>query len=132
MQNAVELGLDSGVPALKRIRPLMFNQAHPRMILEPQNTPLAGEVIEITHASPDGPLRFSLPELDFHTEVQLEDRTYRFPLHLDRIAVLLDEQRVELGYRVVFKYRLVKGERRSTTLHQGPIPEASSGSDPAA
>ncbi len=125
--NAVELDLESDNPGLKRIRPLMFNRAHPRMILEPSNTPQPGELVEITHASPHGLLQFLIPGTAFHAEVTLEDRTYLFPLHLDEMAVLLDEQRVVLGYRVVFKYRLVKGERRSVTLRDGPVPEGVSG-----
>ncbi len=125
--NAVELDLESDNPGLKRIRPLMFNRAHPRMILEPSNTPQPGEFIEVTHASPNGPLRFRMPGAVFHAEVTLEDRTYRFPMHLDEMTVLLDEQRVVLGYRVVFKYRLAKGERRSVTLRDGPVPEGLSG-----
>lgn len=126
VENAVEVDLESDNPGLKRITPLVFNRAHPRMILAPANTPQPGELIEITHASPHGPLQFPMPELTFHVQVRLEDRSYHFPLHLDLIAVLLDEQRVVLGYRVVFKYRLVRRERRSVALYAGPVPEATS------
>lgn len=128
MEDAVELDLESANPGLKRIRPLMFNRAHPRMILAPSDTPRHGEVVEVTHASPTGALRFAMPELAFHARVELEDRRYDFPLHLDQIAILLDEPRVVLGYRVVFKYRLVKGERRRTTLREGAVPDGGSGS----
>jgi hypothetical protein len=69
-----------------------------------------------------------MPELAFHARVELESRRYDFPLHLDQIAVVLDERRVVLGYRVVFKYRLVKGERRRTMLRAGAVPEGESGS----
>lgn len=126
VESAVEVDLESDNPGLKRINPLVFNRAHPQMILEPANTPQPGELIEVTHASPHGPLQFLLPEQAFHVQVRLEERSYLFPLHLDLIAVLLDEQRVVLGYRVVFKYRLVKGDRRSVTLHTAPIPETPS------
>lgn len=128
MERAVELDLDSSNPGLKGIRPLMFNRAHPRMILAPADTPRQGEIVEITHASPAGALRFALPELAFHVRVELENRRYHFPLHLDQIAVLLGERRVVLGFRVVFKYRLVKGERRRTALCEGAVPEGESGS----
>ncbi|HEX8985870.1 MAG TPA: DUF2169 domain-containing protein [Bryobacteraceae bacterium] len=121
--NAVDLDLESGNPGIKRIQPLVFNRAHPRMILAPANTPLPGELVEITHASERGSLRFRMPELEFHAHVHLEHRNYFFPLHLDQIVVLLEEQRVVLGYRVAFKYRLVKGERRNVMLRQGPVPE---------
>ena len=69
MEHAVELDLDSANPGLKRIRPLMFNHAHPRMILAPADTPRDGEVVEITHASPGGALRFRMPGLAFHARV---------------------------------------------------------------
>jgi hypothetical protein len=123
VENAVELDLASENPGLKRIRPLVFNQAHPRMILSPSDTPPPGELVEITHASPEGAMRFRMPELAFHARVDLENRSYAFPLHLDQIVVLLDERRVVLGYRVVFKYRLAKGERRTVTLRQDAVPE---------
>ncbi|HWR53820.1 MAG TPA: DUF2169 domain-containing protein [Bryobacteraceae bacterium] len=126
VENALELDLESDNPGIKRITPLAFNRAHPRMILAPANTPQPGELVEVTHASPHGPLQFPIPEQAFHAEVSLENRRYAFPLHVDLIAMLLDEQRVVLGYRVVFKYRLVKGDRRSVTLQPGPVPEVAS------
>ncbi|HWQ52511.1 MAG TPA: DUF2169 domain-containing protein [Bryobacteraceae bacterium] len=128
VEQAVELDLESDNPGLKRIRPLVFNCAHPRMILTPSDTPRHGEIVEITHASPQGALQFQMPECEFHAQVSLENRSYAFPLHLDQIAVLLEEQRVILGYRVVFKYRLVKGERRCVTLREGAVPEGEGGS----
>jgi hypothetical protein len=127
VENAVELDLESENPGLKRIRPLVFNQAHPRMILAPAETPRPGEIFEITHAGPDGALRFPMPDLAFHVRVSLESRNYAFPLHLDQITVLSDERRVVLGYRVAFKYRLVKGERRGVILQQGMVPEEQGG-----
>jgi hypothetical protein len=123
VENAVEVDLQPENPGIKRIKPLVFNHAHPRMILEPSNTPRPGEQIEITHASRQGSLRFSMPELEYHVHVHLEHRNYFFPLHLDQIVVLLDEQRVVLGYRVVFQYRLVKREHRTVMLRQGSVPE---------
>jgi hypothetical protein len=128
VQHAVELDLESDNPGLKRISPLMFNHAHPRMILAPADTPRYGDPVEITHASPEGPLRFRMPAAAFHAGVVLENRNYAFPLHLDQVLVLLEERRVVLGYRVAFKYRLVKGERRSAALRQGPVPEGEDGS----
>lgn len=127
-ERAVELDLESENPGLKQIRPLVFNHAHPGMILAPRETPRHGEAVEVTHASSEGALRFRMLELAFHAQVDLEDRHYAFPLHLDQIAILLEQRRVVLGYRVVFKYRLVKGERRSVRLCQGTVPEGESGS----
>jgi hypothetical protein len=127
-QHSVELDLESANPGLKRISPLVFNRAHPKMILRPSDAPLPGVMVEVTHACAEGALRFRMPELAFHARVDLEHRSHVFPLHLDQIAVLLDERRVVLGYRVAFKYRLVKGERRTVVLQQRPIPEGERGS----
>jgi hypothetical protein len=127
VQEALELDLESENPGLKRIRPLLFNRAHPRMILAPADTPRPGEAVEVTHASPAGALRFAVPDLHFHVQVDLEDRHFGFPLHLDQIIVLLDDPLAVFGYRVVFKYRLVKGERRKVTLRPGPAPEGGGG-----
>ncbi len=126
VQNAVDLDLDPENPGIRRIKPLVFNHAHPRLILEPADTPPPGTVFEVTNASSRGSLRFLMPELAFHAHVHLEHRNYFFPLHLDQILVLLDEARVVLGYRVVFQYRLAKGERRRAMLRQGPVPEGQS------
>jgi hypothetical protein len=122
MMNAVELDLESEHPHLTQIKPLVFNHAHPRMIMEPGEEPGAGEWIEITYARPGGHLRFAMPALDYHVHVQLEERSYLFPLHVDQIGILADELRVFFSLRTVFTYRLVPLERRLATLHAGPAP----------
>jgi len=116
VERAVELDTESDNPGMKRIHPLVFNQANPGMIIPPADTPRPGETVEVTHASPEGALRFAMPATALHAAVDLADRHYDFPLHLDQVLLLLEERRVVLGYRVVFRYRLVKRERRKTTL----------------
>jgi hypothetical protein len=110
-------------PHLTRIKPLIFNNAHPEMIIAPADAPGPGDEVSITNLTPDGELRFRLPDGELHAHVQLADRHYLFPLHLDQIGILADQGRVFLSYRTVFRYRMVPMERRMTTLYAGPLPE---------
>ena len=123
--NALDLTLDQANPEdsrIERIKPLLFNSASPRMIIPPAQSPKPGELIEVTNVRPSGPIRFTMPDLAMHAHVQLEDRQYVFPLHLDQIGILAEESRVFLSFRVAFKYRIVPRERRRTTLRRGPAP----------
>ncbi len=120
--NALDLDFTPGKFGIRRIKPTMFNHAHPAMILPP-GTAEPGCIVEITHATPAGTLRFALPALSLEAHVELEDRAYDFPLHIDQIGVLAMERRVFLSYRTVFKYRLVRRERRRTTLRLKPSAE---------
>lgn len=123
-RNAVDLDLE-GEPheqGVVRIKPLLFNQAAPRMIIPPAEGPSPGDEILVSHASPEGPLRFQMPDFALHAHVQLGERSHLFPLHLDQIGILTEERRVFLGFRVAFRYRLVRLERRRVTLHAGPAP----------
>ncbi len=113
--NAIDLDDRPGKFGIRRIKPTLFNRAHPAMILPPGSVK-PGDVVEITHATPEGALRFALPALSLEAHVELEDRAYDFPLHIDQVGVLTMERRVFLSYRTVFKYRLVRRERRRTTL----------------
>jgi hypothetical protein len=122
--NAVELDLTPGEERIKQLKPLMFNNAHPRLIIEPGRSPRPGDTVEITCVRPDGDIRFVLPELSHHVHVQLEDRSYVFPLHLDLIGVIAEEMKVVLGYRVVFTYTLHALERRLCSLRPGPLPSS--------
>jgi hypothetical protein len=109
------------VPRLDAFRPAYFNNAHPDLILaEP---PRAGEEFAFTHVRPGGAaLRFALPALDFHIYVQLHDRPYVFPAHLESILVVAEEERVVLGFKAAFRYRMVPLERRVVVLREGPAP----------
>lgn len=124
MINAVEQELeDKGNERITQVKPLMFNNAHPKMIIEPAMAPKPGDVFEATHMTPEGPLRFEMPDDQLHVHVQLEDRSYVFPLHVDQIGIMADDRRVFISHRVVFKYRMVRFERRQATLHAGALPE---------
>jgi hypothetical protein len=96
------------------------NHADPRMIIGPGRTPHPGATVEITHATPEGALRFALPDFRMHARVQLEDRVLLLPLLLDEIAVFLEPRRVFLAYRGVFGYA---GAILRTELRMGPPPD---------
>lgn len=120
--SAVELESHADGERIRQITPRLFNRAHPKMIVSPEHAPRAGDEIVVTCVRPEGDVRFSVPEHTLHAHVQLEDRHHLFPLHLDLIGILADEQRVVLGYRVVFEYAYRRMERRLTALYPGPVP----------
>lgn len=118
---AVDLDLSVTPPRLVRIKPAYYNNASPRLVL-PLASVLAAPV-RITGVMAGGrELAFSLPDRALHAYVQLADRAYVFPAHLDTILVLTEEQRVVLGYRCVFRYRMVPLERRAAVLREGHAP----------
>lgn len=105
------------------LTPMLFNQAHPNMVIPAEKGPKAGDVIRLSHGRKDGTdLLFVLPNAGFHLHVQLEDREKVVPLHLDQIGIIAGDARVLLSYRVVIEYRLVRNERRVCTLYEGPMP----------
>ncbi len=123
IERAAEYDLSGPAPRIVKLKPAYFNNAHPRLVLEA--APAPGEEIEITHVRPRGEsLRFSLPALGYHVYVQLAERPYVFPAHLESIVVLPEESRVVLGYKCTFRYRMVPLERRIAVLREGAAPAA--------
>ena len=70
------------------------------LIIDPERAPHPGTMVEITHATPEGALRFALPDLRMH--VRVADQL--LPLLLDEIAVFTGPRRVSLAYRAEFEY----------------------------
>jgi hypothetical protein len=119
--NSAEFDLDGPVPKIRRLKPALNNNALPRLIL-PQ-PPREGDVIAVTGVRPGGRrLEFQMPSLEYHVYVQLQDRGYVFPAQLEAVAVLAEEERVMLGYRCCFRYRMVLLERRAAVLSAGRAP----------
>jgi hypothetical protein len=113
----------SGTITVDDLRPTMFNQAHPEMVIEAAKAPLPGDVVRVSRARRGGAdLVFRLPDRSLHVFVQLESRGFLVPLVLDQIGIIAGISRVVLGYRTVFEYQVVRGERRFATLHSGPKP----------
>ncbi|MDX9787846.1 MAG: DUF2169 domain-containing protein [Desulfobacterales bacterium] len=120
---AAEFNTEGPVPRLIKLKPAYFNNANPHLVLKPAPTP--GEIIMVNNVQPKGGgCQFAIPELSFHVYVQLQDRPYVFPAHLDSIILLTEEKRVIFGYRCVFRYRMVPLERRIAVLRTGPAPLA--------
>lgn len=109
-------------PRIKRILPTYFNNAHPRMIV---TAPVeAGDEVRVSHARPEGEIRFLLPDTRMHVHVQLGDRNFVFPMHLEQITVIAEEKRVMCSLRTCFRYDVVPLERRVATIHDGPAPDS--------
>lgn len=106
------------------LTPIIFNQAHPNMVIPAEKSPQSGDLIRISHGRKDGSdLAFVLPNRGFHLHVQLENREKAVPLHLDQIGIIAGDARVLLSYRVVIDYHLVRHERRVCSLYEGPPPD---------
>lgn len=106
------------------LTPVLFNQAHPNMVIPAEKSPKPGDLIRLSNGRKDGTsLDFVLPRGGFHLHVQLENREKVVPLHLDQIGIIAGEARVLLSYRTVIEYRLVQHERRMCSLYQGPVPD---------
>jgi hypothetical protein len=119
VMNGIEM--DSASREIRRIKPCINNNAPPRLIL-PQG-PRAGDMVRVAGVRPDGRvLEFRMPDEAYHVYVQLKDRAYVFPAQLEAMAVLAEEERVMLGYRCCFRYRLVPLERRAAVLYAGTAP----------
>jgi len=124
-RNGIEIDEDDPESPLRSIRPTLFNNAHPDLIV-PEKIE-GGDVIRIGYARKGGDLTFRMPKLEFHAHVQLEHKHFLFPFHLDQIIVFgedEEEPKVLLSYRVCFRYRVVPTERRATTVRAGPAPES--------
>jgi hypothetical protein len=118
---SAEFDTSGPVPRLVKFAPAYFNNAHPSLVLP--HAPRAGAAFEITHVRPGGEsLRFAFEERAFHVYVQLQDRPYVFPAHLESIVVFAEQQRVVLGFKSAFRYRMVPLERRVAVLHEGSAP----------
>ena len=89
------------------------------LIIDQERAPNPGTIVEITHATPEGALRFALPDFRMHARVELDDGEVLLPLLLDEIAVFTGPRRVFLAYRAAFEY---SGTGLRAELRMGGIP----------
>jgi hypothetical protein len=114
-----------GPVTVEHVSPLLFNQAHPDMVIEAGKGPRPGDIVRLSNGRLGGEdLVFAMPEDALHLYVQIHDRGHLLPMHLDQIGILAGEATVLFSYRVVFEYRLKKGEKRFAALYAGPVPRA--------
>lgn len=119
--NSIDLDIDANPPRIDKIKPSYYNNANPALILD--GAPDAGTLVDIRGVRPGGDkLSFALPGGTFHTYVQLADRSYVFPAHLESIVVLTEEMKVLLGFRCCFTYTFNPLERRVAMLYGGSVP----------
>ncbi len=118
--NSVELSDDQPQPKIKKIKPELYNNAHPAFII--YDPIQAGDEIYISHLMHEGAMHFTLPDMALHVHVQLEKRHFLFPLHLECIGILADIKRVFITSRVAFRYQIIPMERRTVTLYEGGVP----------
>ncbi|MGA9574595.1 MAG: DUF2169 domain-containing protein [Lysobacterales bacterium] len=121
IMNSAEFDNDASPPELKLIKPSYYNNANPELILaEP---PPAGTLVRAVGARPrGGDFAFRLPNGTFHMYLQLADRSFVFPAHLETIVLLTELEQVMLGFRCCFRYPLKPLERRVAVLYGGPAP----------
>jgi hypothetical protein len=70
----------------EQVKPILFNGAHPVMIIEPGKGPQPGDRVRVSHGMRDDDLAFLMPDTALHVHVQLEDRARRRPRGLPRSA----------------------------------------------
>ena len=87
------------------------------LIIDLARAPHPGAMVEVTHATPEGALRFALPDFRMHVRVELDDGERLLPMLLDEIAVFTEPRRVFLAYRAAFEYA---GEGLRTELQADP------------
>lgn len=96
--------------------PQVFVSAHPDMTA-PQAPP--GTECVLTGMTPQGTLRFRVPDLSPVLHLRLGGRTSRYPLMLDTLCLLPEGPRVVLTYRASVRYRAVAEQEREAVLRLG-------------
>jgi hypothetical protein len=124
IQNGIELGTDpsTGRPQITRLKPSLYNNAHPGLIV-PSGQTVPGKKVRIDALSPEGAFCFVIPDHPMHLHVQLQDRHHLFPFHLEEIIVFSDENKVSFGYRCAFRYKVEAMEKRAAVVYDGLAPE---------
>jgi hypothetical protein len=124
IQNGIELGTDpsTGQPRITRLKPSLYNNAHPALIVPSEHT-VPGKLVSIDALSPEGALSFVIPDHPMHLHVQLHDRHHLFPFHLEEIIIFADRGQISFGYRCAFRYKVEAMEKRAAVVYDGLAPE---------
>lgn len=110
MRNSLEVD-EKG--KLKAIRPTLYNSAFPRFILQRLQP---GESIRVEGVSESGALRFSIPNSPPIVRLRFGAEVDERPLGIDQVGIETDAARVFIGYRFLFRYRVVPRQLRSCEL----------------
>lgn len=121
MTVGVHINMEGERPFVEEITQAYFNNAEPRMVLRPGAS--AGTHFVLNGVRPGGaPFEFTVPDCPVHAHVQLADRSYVFPAHLEQIIALPEEGRVVIGHRITYTFPFKEMERRAATLYAGEVP----------
>jgi hypothetical protein len=110
LRNGLELDEQGG---LRRIKPTLFNAAHPRMIAERVQP---GDRVRLSGVTGNGPLAFTVPPNNLLVRLTFDDEVYDFVPALDEIGIEVDRRRVFLAWRQPFRYVFYPQQKRSCEL----------------
>jgi len=111
VDRGVEIDRDQGT---QRVKPEVFQTAHPALVFDDV---APGTTVSLYGMGPSGRLAFRVPHLRARVEASFDDETHEVEGRVDTLCVLADESRFFLLHRSPFKYRVVPGQLRVTTLH---------------
>lgn len=102
------------------LEPIFFNSAHPTMMVDELPS---GDEISLKGMTPEGLLRFALPNHPIAAVVQLGKATTRFLMRPDTLCLLPDEKKFSIVYRRSVVYPFIPEQKRSITLSPVNEPE---------
>jgi hypothetical protein len=97
----------------QRVKPEVFQSAHPSLVFSDVSP---GTGVSIYGMGPSGRLGFRMPDLRARVRVAFDDDVHDVEGRVDTLGILADESRIFLLHRSPFKYRVVPGQIRTTTL----------------
>jgi hypothetical protein len=77
-----------------------------------------GDVCRLTGLCEEGPLAFSIPDLELRTRLTFDPEVVERRLEIDQVGVEVDQRRVFITYRYPFRYVLYPLQRRLAELLQ--------------
>lgn len=110
VDRGMEVDREAGI---QRVKPEVFQSAHPSLVF--CDVP-AGTQVSIYGMGPSGRLSFRMPDLRARVQVSFDDDVHDVEGRVDTLGILADESRIFLLHRSPFKYRVVSGQLRTTTL----------------
>lgn len=125
VRNGIELDEDG---QLRKLRPVLFNAAYPRMIVE-QLSP--GDTVRLGGLTAFGPFAFRIPQTELYTRLQFDNEKIERPLAIDQVGIEVEKQRVFVAYRYPFRYIIYPLQKRSCELFIKAAPTLEPGGLPS-
>ena len=113
VDRAIDVDAESG--AIRKIRGMFFNAAFPAMIV-PHAEAVPGARVRVSGVSESGPVTFVLPSNDLRVRLRFGDEVSEVEPFVDQIGIEVDLQRVFVGYRYAFRYRMIPLQKRECVL----------------